>query len=241
MDELKISWNKKITMREIAQFYEDKIRELDGRFQRLTEQTKALSEKSQKLMDEVTTKIDKLLDEKAGQKILGLNKQVINFEAKIEDLDQRAKIALDFLSKYDDVKDMIESERKNSFDSMRSMFETLQKRAQTVYEEATDRVVRAQKEGNIEGILRAQMEVDNIAAVFYQFIFDHDRSYFEKLHSGFKKAKAHPEVFLPAIYAHVSGDFDTVTDVALEIIKTMVDDYLQLFSDIENGQKQEGF
>ena len=208
MDELKISWNKKITMREIAQFYEDKIRELDSRFQRLTEQTKALSEK---------------------------------FESKIEDLDQRAKIALDFLSKYDDVKDMIESERKNSFDSMRSMFETLQKRAQTVYEEATDRVVKAQKEGNIKGILRAQMEVDNIAAVFYQFIFDHDRSYFEKLHSGFKKAKAHPEVFLPAIYAHVSGDFDTVTDVALEIIKTMVDDYLQLISDIENGQKQEGF
>ena len=208
MDELKISWNKKITMREIAQFYEDKIRELDSRFQRLTEQTKALSEK---------------------------------FESKIEDLDQRAKIALDFLSKYDDVKDMIESERKNSFDSMRSMFETLQKRAQTVYEEATDRVVKAQKEGNIKGILRAQMEVDNIAAVFYQFIFDHDRSYFEKLHSGFKKAKAHPEVFLPAVYAHVSGDFDTVTDVALEIIKTMVDDYLQLISDIENGQKQEGF
>ena len=208
MDELKISWNKKITMREIAQFYEDKIRELDSRFQLLTEQTKALSEK---------------------------------FESKIEDLDQRAKIALDFLSKYDDVKDMIESERKNSFDSMRSMFETLQKRAQTVYEEATDRVVKAQKEGNIKGILRAQMEVDNIAAVFYQFIFDHDRSYFEKLHSGFKKAKAHPEVFLPAIYAHVGGDFDTVTDVALEIIKTMVDDYLQLISDIENGQKQEGF
>ena len=208
MDELKISWNKKITMREIAQFYEDKIRELDSRFQLLTEQTKALSEK---------------------------------FESKIEDLDQRAKIALDFLSKYDDVKDMIESERKNSFDSMRSMFETLQKRAQTVYEEATDRVVKAQKEGNIKGILRAQMEVDNIAAVFYQFIFDHDRSYFEKLHSGFKKAKAHPEVFLPAVYAHVGGDFDTVTDVALEIIKTMVDDYLQLFSDIENGQKQEGF
>jgi hypothetical protein len=208
MDELKISWNKKITMREIAQFYEDKIRELDSRFQRLTEQTKALSEK---------------------------------FESKIEDLDQRAKIALDFLSKYDDVKDMIESERKNSFDSMRSMFETLQKRAQTVYEEATDRVVKAQKEGNIKGILRAQMEVDNIAAVFYQFIFDHDRSYFEKLHSGFKKAKAHPEVFLPAVYAHVSGDFDTVTDVALEMIKTMVDDYLQLISDIENGQKQEGF
>ena len=208
MDELKISWNKKITMREIAQFYEDKIRELDGRFQRLTEQTKALYEK---------------------------------FESKIEDLDQRAKIALDFLSKYDDVKDMIESERKNSFDSMRSMFETLQKRAQTVYEEATDRVVKAQKEGNIKGILRAQMEVDNIAAVFYQFIFDHDRSYFEKLHSGFKKAKAHPEVLLPAVYAHVSGDFDTVTDVALEIIKTMVDDYLQLISDIENGQKQEGF
>ena len=207
-NELKLSWEKKVSLREIAQFYEDKIRELDSRFQRLTEQTKALSEK---------------------------------FESKIEDLDQRAKIALDFLSKYDDVKDMIESERKNSFDSMRSMFETLQKRAQTVYEEATDRVVKAQKEGNIKGILRAQMEVDNIAAVFYQFIFDHDRSYFEKLHSGFKKAKAHPEVFLPAIYAHVGGDFDTVTDVALEIIKTMVDDYLQLFSDIENGQKQEGF
>ena len=103
-DELKISWEKKISMREIAQFYEDKIRELDGKTQRLTEQTKTLSEKSQKMMDEMTTKVDKTLDERAGQKISGLNKQILSFEAKIDDLNQRAKIALDFLSKYDDIK-----------------------------------------------------------------------------------------------------------------------------------------
>jgi len=30
-DELKMSWNKKVSMREIAQFYEDKLRELDAK------------------------------------------------------------------------------------------------------------------------------------------------------------------------------------------------------------------
>ena len=36
-NELKLSWEKKVSLREIAQFYEDKIRELDGKTQRLTE------------------------------------------------------------------------------------------------------------------------------------------------------------------------------------------------------------
>jgi hypothetical protein len=31
MDELKLSWDKKVTMREIAQFYEDKLRELQSK------------------------------------------------------------------------------------------------------------------------------------------------------------------------------------------------------------------
>jgi len=41
-DELKMSWNKKVSMREIAQFYEDRLRELDIR------QTKLMEEISKK-------------------------------------------------------------------------------------------------------------------------------------------------------------------------------------------------
>jgi len=36
-DELRMSWNKKVSMREIAQFYEDKLRELDARQTKLME------------------------------------------------------------------------------------------------------------------------------------------------------------------------------------------------------------
>jgi len=36
-DELRMSWNKKVSMREIAQFYEDKLRELDAKQTKLME------------------------------------------------------------------------------------------------------------------------------------------------------------------------------------------------------------
>ena len=39
-DEIRLSWEKKISVREIAQFYEERIRELDGKFQLLAEQSR---------------------------------------------------------------------------------------------------------------------------------------------------------------------------------------------------------
>ena len=233
-DELKISWEKKISMREIAQFYEDKIRELDGKTQRLTEQTKILSEKSQKMMDEMTTKVDKTLDERAGQKISGLNKQILSFEAKIDDLNQRAKIALDFLSKYDDIKTLIESERKIGFDSIRSILEMMRKKVEDSYRETTDKVLRAQKEGNITGILRAQLEVDVIVSDFYRFMYKYDRNYFETQNTFFKSAKTHPEVFLPIAYTHIQGDSNATAELALSTINSMIDDYIKMFWTIKN-------
>lgn len=236
MDEMKMSWEKKVSMREIAQFYEDKIRELDGRFQRLTEQTKALSADSQRLMDEMTVKVDKTLDERAGQKILGLNKQILNFEAKIEDLDQRAKIALDFLSKYDDVKDMIESERKISFDSMQSVFETMQKNALAAYKESTDRIVSSMKEGSMEGYIRARLEVDAMTSWFYTFLFDHYPIYFERIYNDFKLGEAHPEIYLGTTFTYVKGDPNVIRDASLSVIKGMISDYLRMFAHIKNGR-----
>jgi hypothetical protein len=201
MDELKLSWDKKVTVREIAQFYEDKIRELDGRFQRLTEQINVLADK---------------------------------FEANIKELGQRAKIALDFLSKYDDVKGLIESESKVRFDSLRSLFETYQKRAQLAYEEATERIIQAQKKGNVGGMLRAQLEVDVLVSDFYRFLADHDEGYFESQHTFFKFAKTHPEVFLPVVNQYLKMTSDVSSGVALSVINGMVDDYLKMFSSIKS-------
>ena len=36
-DQIMMSWNKKVSLKEIAQFYEDKLRELDGKYQKLNE------------------------------------------------------------------------------------------------------------------------------------------------------------------------------------------------------------
>ena len=231
-NELKLSWEKKVSLREIAQFYEDKIRELDGKTQRLTEQTRMLSERSEKLMDELTEKVDKALDERAAQKISGINKQILSFEAKIEDLNQRANIAIAFLSRYEDVKDMIESERKVNLDSLQSVLESLNRKAKEDAREQVDKIVRAQKEGSIEGILRAQVEVDHAVATFYQFVYEHDRSYFETQETFFKFAKKHPEVFLPMAQTHIQGD--TVSQLALPVIESMIDDYMNMFSTIKD-------
>lgn len=41
-DEIKMSWNKKVSMREIARFYEDKLRELDAKYNNLVIQNEKL-------------------------------------------------------------------------------------------------------------------------------------------------------------------------------------------------------
>ena len=198
-DEIRLSWEKKISVREIAQFYEERIRELDGKFQLLAEQSKALSE---------------------------------NLEAKIEDLNQKTKIALEFLSKYDDVKNMIESERRISFDSLRSMFEMLQKRAQSSYREQMDRLISAQREGDVGGYIRARLEADTLALEFYHFLFDYYPERFEENHNFFKFAKAHPEAFLGQVMQYFAKDADVKTELVLPVIKGMMDDYLGMFSTI---------
>ena len=232
--ELKLSWDKKISMREIAQFYEDKIRELDGKTQRLTEQTKMLSEQSEKMMDEMRAKVDKTLDERAGQRISSINKQIVSFEAKIEDLNQRAKIALDFLSKYDDIKTLIESERKLSFDSLQSTLEAMGKEAQSLYREETEKVIEAQREGNMKRLIRTQLEIDIIVSDFYRFMYEHDRNYFEMQYSLFKIVKTRPEVFLSMAHVYMKGDPNVTNKIALPIINSMVDDYIKMFSMIIN-------
>ena len=204
-DEVKLSWEKKISVREIAQFYEDKIRELDGKFQLLTEQSKALSE---------------------------------NLEAKIEDLNQKAKIALEFLSKYDDIKNMIESERKISFDSLRSTFEMLQKKAESSYREQMDRLISAQREGDVGGYVRARLEVDTLAVEFYHFLFDYYPERFEKNHNLFKFAKTHPEVFLGQVMQYFAKDADVKTELVLPVIEGMIDDYLGMFSNVTEGNRR---
>lgn len=233
-NELKLSWDKKISMREIAQFYEDKIRELDGKTQRLTEQNKMLSEQSEKMMDQMRAKVDKTLDERAGQKISSINKQILSFEEKIEDLNQRAKIALDFLSKYDDIKELIEHERKISGETIRKFLEIEEERDK-IYNEGTERIIRAQKEGHTKVIISSQLEIAVLVSDFYRFLFDHDRGFFEAQSTFFEGAKKNPDVFLPLAYNLVKGGEENATkDFLLPIINNLISDYTKMFSLFRN-------
>ena len=229
-NELKLSWDKKISMREIAQFYEDKIRELDGKTQRLTEQNKMLSEQSEKMMDEMRAKVDKTLDERAGQKISSINKQILSFEEKIEDLNQRSKIALDFLSKYDDIKTLIESERKFNTETMLKFLEVGEDRDK-FYKETIEGIIEKMKEGHTKVIISSQLEIAVLVSDFYRFLFEHNRSYFEAQITFYEGAKKKPDIFLPLAYGLIKGgEQNATTDFLLSIINNMIDTYINMFS-----------
>ena len=91
MTSKEFNWDRKISLREIAQFYEDKLRELDGKFQRLTTQAEVFYENSSNLIEEVTKKADSLLEERISQRISDLSKKIRDFETTIEVLTEKAK------------------------------------------------------------------------------------------------------------------------------------------------------
>ena len=78
-DELRMSWNKKVSMREIAQFYEDKLRELDAKQTKLMEDVnrkEAKFESKMQILEDSAEEIkDFLQDAKA---IKGSMEQIVS-------------------------------------------------------------------------------------------------------------------------------------------------------------------
>ena len=91
MTSKEFNWDRKISLKEIAQFYEDRLRELDGKFQRLSTQAEVFCENSSNLIEEVTRKADALLEERISQRISDLSKKIRDFETTIEVLTEKAK------------------------------------------------------------------------------------------------------------------------------------------------------
>lgn len=210
MDEIKMSWEKKVSMREIAQFYEDKLRDLDAK------QSKMISE---------------------------LNKQIADFEAGINDLASRTKIATDFLSKFEDVKSMIETERKLDFEYFDKTFKKLSVQAAIQYHEESkklsDALVRTTKEGNFEGYIRARLEVDVLTDAFFTFLSKFHPNYFMLFVERYRKVK--PESYLPVTNSYVGGNVDS-TEAQISVIRGMIDDYKNMFSkmiDLAQSKRKE--
>ena len=121
MTEISMSWNKKVSLREIAMFYEDKLRELQGKYDaminNLNEQISRLQEKTQELdgkIAEYTKQMDKhqevldLFTSTDDERMTSLIKQLVNeikpqiydyfgklierdYEKAVRDINQRFK------------------------------------------------------------------------------------------------------------------------------------------------------
>jgi len=61
-DQLRMSWNKKVSMREIAQFYEDKLRELDARQTKLMEDVNRKEAELESRMQILENSIEEIKD-----------------------------------------------------------------------------------------------------------------------------------------------------------------------------------
>jgi len=60
-DELKMSWNKKVSLREIAQFYEDRLRELDAKQNNLINQIDDRLKSLESKIDSLSKYIDRII------------------------------------------------------------------------------------------------------------------------------------------------------------------------------------
>ena len=203
-DELALNWNKKITMKEIAQFYEDKLRDLEA--------------KQSMLVSDMTAKLSDL-------------------ENKLTDLTARAKIAIDFLSKYDDVKNMIEEERKEHNDSLHKMLDDINEKQLNFYHKEVERVMDAQQKGVVSSTLRAMLEGDQLAITFYAFLLKHFPADYQILKESYKAAQRMPELFLSMATNYIHNDKDVDSEyeqkVLISVIKNIFDSYLDMFSSIE--------
>ena len=121
MTDISMSWNKKVSLREIAMFYENKLRELQGKqdamINNLNEQISRLQEKTQELdgkIAEYTKQMDKhqevldLFTSTDDERMTSLIKQLVNeikpqiydyfgklierdYEKAVRDINQRFK------------------------------------------------------------------------------------------------------------------------------------------------------
>jgi len=108
-DELRMSWNKKVSMREIAQFYEDKLRELDAKQNKLMDQIDARLGDLESKIGSLSKYIDRmaaLRDESESIKnevlshlseIRQAMKSIEDMRPAIEDIDHRYEKRTDFL------------------------------------------------------------------------------------------------------------------------------------------------
>ena len=213
-DEIKMSWEKKVSMREIAQFYEDKLRELDGKYQFLTEQ---------------------------------LEKSIPKIRSEINELNQRNQVVLNGLSQVDQAKNHIEETIKQifkytwdkNFNSFRSEVKEIQNEIESSGKEETDRLIDAFKESGRETYLRAMAEINVLVPIFYGLLFRTNLNLFNEIKEYFKNIKKNPDILLPAISDFIDIDNSDVAmnEIAIPIIRTMVDDYVHMFSNIEGREK----
>ena len=190
MDNLKLSWEKRISMREVATFYEDRIRELDGKFQNLTIQ-----------MDE----------------------QIARFEEKIKEMSERSKIAIDFISKYENIKELINSEVALKFAQFRDLTRHLSNEYRASAKREVDRAIGAFMEGNFEEAISRKLEIVDLRVALFSLLYNHfpdDFKNAKKLYAGVQKS---PDVMLPFVEGYIRAHPDHKERV-LQLIKETAHD-----------------
>ena len=189
-DNLKLSWEKRISMREVATFYEDRIRELDGKFQNLTIQ-----------MDE----------------------QIARFEEKIKEMSERSEIAIDFISKYENIKELINSEVALKFAQFRDLTRRLSNEYTASAKREVDRAIGAFMEGNFEEAISRKLEIVDLRVALFSLLYNHfpdDFKKAKKLYAGVQKS---PDVMLPFVEGYIRAHPDHKERV-LQLIKEMAHD-----------------
>ncbi len=205
-DSLKLNWEKKISLREIAQFYEDKIRELDSRYQYLEEKIEALSKKNLELINEFENyskakrEINRELEE-------GRNSYVAKFE---------------------------EASKKQE-EAIRKVSEYIVREGERVKREQTEMITDAIKGGNAQGYIRARLEMDVLTGYFFPFLLRNYPDEYEMIKATFLNARKSPEVYLPVVNSYVKSNGFNADEIALPIIIGMLDDYLKMFEHLETG------
>ena len=194
MTSKEFNWDRKISLKEIAQFYEDRLRELD-------------------------TKRESIVAE-----IESLRSHLNLLKAKSDEV-------MHFISQYDDLRNLMQSERQITLDSvyktLDSMNEQAFKKFKSESEKHNQELVKAIKDAQIGSYIRSRLEMDILADAFFSFLIQYHPDAFKSYVKGFREAKA--ESYLPATEGYVSGDVDS-RELRLTVIKSMINDYSDMFT-----------
>lgn len=194
-DELKLSWDKKVSMREIAQFYEDRIRELDAKEYTLQEKVLCCERRLRSMEPSLRILESEQSFRKSLQLFRDRQEQIEASQRRIAEDTSRLLNELvratEFLANYEDSKRALLEQKAEFIRYIRETAVDIQRHGLSAMKDMNQQLIDEMKKRGNSSTLRVRADVDELADLILTILVRHDpellettKRYFHELHGN---------------------------------------------------------